>query len=83
MSDPLTPGSSQEPLPPPAASGLAPGWERQTMERLMFATLAEQRSNRRWRTFTRLAWLAFFVLLFWSLSPTAHREAETAKAHRG
>jgi len=81
MSDPLTPGSSQEPLPPPAASGLAPGWERQTMERLMFATLAEQRSNRRWRTFTRLAWLAFFVLLFWSLFYRGAPKADKTLPH--
>lgn len=66
MNDPLTPGASPEPSPPPAA-GLQPGWERQTMERLMFATLAEQRSQRRWRTFTRLAWLLFFVFIVWSL----------------
>jgi protease-4 len=70
MTDPLMPGSSQEPPSPPtppAASGLQPGWERQTMERLMFATLAEQRAQRRWRTFTRLAWLLFFAFLLWTL----------------
>jgi len=37
------------------------------MERLLFATLAEQRSARRWRTFVRLAWLGFFIVLFWML----------------
>ena len=35
------------------------------MERLLFATLAEQRSARRWRTFVRLAWLVFLVVLLW------------------
>jgi protease-4 len=38
------------------------------MERLMFATLAEQRRARRWRNFTRLAWLGFFLLLFWTIA---------------
>ena len=33
----------------------------------MFATLHEQRAARRWRTFIRLAWLAFFVFLLWAL----------------
>ncbi|AEG93963.1 proteases-like protein [Ramlibacter tataouinensis TTB310] len=33
----------------------------------MFATLAEQRATRRWRTFTRLAWLTFFAFLVWTL----------------
>ena len=41
-------------------------WERDTLERLAFATLAEQRANRRWRTFFRLAWLTFAVVLLWA-----------------
>ncbi|HWP12944.1 MAG TPA: S49 family peptidase [Ramlibacter sp.] len=45
----------------------APGWERATFEKLMFATLEEQRTARRWRSFIRLAWLAFFVVLLWAL----------------
>jgi protease-4 len=41
------------------------GWERATLEKLVFASLAEQRLARRWRTFVRLAWLTFFVLIAW------------------
>jgi protease IV len=41
------------------------GWERATLEKLAFATLNEQRSARRWRTFVRLSWLVFFVGLIW------------------
>ncbi len=41
------------------------GWERATLEKLVFATLNEQRAARRWRIFVRLAWLAFFVVLLW------------------
>ncbi|WP_048441216.1 S49 family peptidase [Caenimonas sp. SL110] len=51
--------------------------ERATFEKLMFATLEEQRTNRRWRLFTRMAWLLFFVVLFWSLM---HRGASTDKS---
>jgi protease IV len=51
---------SQPPEPQP------PGWER-SLEKLMLATLQEQRTARRWRSFIRLAWLAFFVFLFWAL----------------
>ncbi|MEY4652075.1 MAG: hypothetical protein RI884_656 [Pseudomonadota bacterium] len=40
-------------------------WERDTLERLMFATLKEQRQARIWRSTLRLAWLAFFVALAW------------------
>ncbi len=43
----------------------APGWERATLEKLVFASLTEQRLSRRWRNFVRLAWLAFFVILAW------------------
>ena len=42
-----------------------PGWERATLEKLAFASLNEQRATRRWKTFVRLSWLAFFVFLVW------------------
>jgi protease-4 len=42
-----------------------PGWERATLEKLAFASLNEQRATRRWKTFVRLAWLAFFIALVW------------------
>lgn len=35
------------------------------LEKLAFASLAEQRATRRWRTFTRLAWLAFIIFMLW------------------
>ena len=69
-----------EPNPPQAKTGKAQdainniaegnikdpqGWERSTLEKLAFATLHEQRLGRRWRTFVRLAWLGFFVVLVW------------------
>lgn len=48
-------------------NGAAPSadWERATLEKLVFATLREQKSTRRWKTFVRLSWLAFFVVLAW------------------
>ncbi len=42
-----------------------PGWERATLERLAFASLNEQKATRRWKTFVRLSWLAFFIFLVW------------------
>ena len=50
--------------PPPAAQA-APGWERETLEKLAFATLQEQQVNRRWKNGLRLAWLLFVVVVFW------------------
>ena len=41
-------------------------WERDTLERLAFATLAEQRASRRWRIFFRFAWLALAATLAWA-----------------
>ena len=42
-----------------------PGWERNTLEKLAFASLNEQKATRRWKTFVRLSWLLFFVVLLW------------------
>jgi len=42
-----------------------PGWERAILEKLAFSALHEQRLARRWRTFVRLAWLGFFIVLAW------------------
>ena len=55
----------------------APDWERNTLEKLAFASLNEQRATRRWKTFTRLSWLLFFVVLVWMVS---HRGTPTAGA---
>lgn len=48
-----------------AEADLKPGWERATLEKLAFAALNEQKATRRWKTFVRLSWLAFFVFLVW------------------
>jgi protease-4 len=39
------------------------GWERKTLENLVFATLKEQRAKRRWGIFFKLAALAYFLIL--------------------
>ena len=72
--DPVqSPGPDAPVTPPLAASSatadkspaLADGWERATLEKLAFASLEEQKSSRRWKTFVRLAWLGFFITLVW------------------
>ena len=50
----------------PAAPSHKVVWERDTLERLAFATLAEQRASRRWRIFFRFAWLTLFAVLAWT-----------------
>ncbi len=63
------------------AKGDPSGWERATLEKLVFATLGEQRAARRWRTFTRLAWLAFFAFVVWAIMSRAAPTADMSSDH--
>ena len=58
-----------------------PGWERATLEKLAFAALNEQKSSRRWKTFTRLAWLAFFVFLAWAVMHRGSASVDKSATH--
>lgn len=61
-------GSTAEPtLSSASASRTEVGWERGTIEKLLFAQLREQQVARRWRLFFRLAWLVLFGALLWVL----------------
>jgi protease-4 len=91
--DPARPEDEPSPAPEaaPAASlaapnagkagALAPGWEGNTLEKLLFATLEEQKRARRWRTVVRLGWLAFFAVLLWNLSFRGGPSAAKTLAH--
>ena len=77
-------------LPEPAASaaraeaeraGALPGWERATLEKLVFATLAEQRAARRWRIARSLLWLTFFVFLLWALMHRGTPSTDKSSPH--
>ena len=61
MSDDERHNTGEGPTPP----GLTPGWERETLERLAFAHLKEQRAARRWRNAIRLLWLGVVVTILW------------------
>ena len=58
-----------------------PGWERSTLEKLVFASLNEQKAARRWKTFVRLSWLLFFVVLVWMALHRGTPTASTTVAH--
>ena len=69
------------PAPQPTqATAAAANWERTALEKLATNYMAEQRTARRWRTFVRLAWLAFFALVAFSLldrgAPTTDMNAD-------
>ena len=57
MQDPL-----DTPVTPPSSSA---AWERDTLEKLAFATLREQQVARRWKNGVRLAWLLLAMVLLW------------------
>ena len=77
MIDPNSPGTpGAEPVP-----CQIPGWERAALEKLDFAALEEQRATRRWKSFVRLAWLAFFVFLVWALMYRGAPSADKSLPH--
>lgn len=87
MTDPNDPlhnafPDSKPPAPGPrAAAAPVPGWERQTVEELLFATVKEQRANRRWRMFKSMAWLVFFAFLLWALTGKGGASKDVTQPH--
>ena len=43
-------------------------WERSLLEKLVLATVNEQRAARRWRNFWRFAWVALVLAILWALA---------------
>ncbi|MGC4366253.1 S49 family peptidase [Hydrogenophaga sp. R2] len=67
---------------PSAAPATAPaGWERETIEKLLFATLREQQSVRRWRLFTRLMWLVLFGAVVWLIYSAEASSTSSSSPH--
>jgi protease IV len=55
------------PAPAPAAPAAAgTNWERETLEKLVFATIREQRAARRWGIFFKLGTLFLAFMVLWS-----------------
>ena len=71
-----SPEFEARPHPPKEA-----GWERSVLEKLAFATLAEQRAARRWRSGLWMAWLAFFVFLAWSTLGNGPASSDVSSPH--
>jgi protease-4 len=60
-------GDHAAPAPSANSPGQEAGWERATLEKLVFANLREQQRARRWKNGFRLAWLVLVVLVMWGL----------------
>lgn len=63
-------GASQQPgqdlwQQPGAQAAGNTAWEREVLERLVLATVNEQRAARRWRIFWRLLWMGLFGAAIW------------------
>ncbi|MEO8935270.1 MAG: S49 family peptidase [Burkholderiaceae bacterium] len=83
MSDDRFPPSS----PAPYSAGQPPrdtpvGWERDVLERLMFATLREQRDARRWRIAFRTLWLLLLLAIIVGLWTGGGRNTDKAMSTR-
>jgi protease IV len=66
-----------------SSAGPNVAWERAAIERLLMAQIQEQKAQRQWRTFFRLAWLLLFIgvgalLLYRAPAATATSSAHTA-----
>lgn len=56
-------------------------WEREVLEKLAFATLAEQRARRRWGNFFKLATLGLIVVGLWLAFDLGGANMETVGSH--
>jgi protease IV len=65
----------------PASANSNPGWERATLEKLVFATIKEQQSARRWKMFMRLLWLAIFGAIVWFVYNTDNVSTSISTPH--
>ncbi|HEX5805589.1 MAG TPA: S49 family peptidase [Macromonas sp.] len=66
---------------PSSAAASSSSWERQTLERLAFAMLEEQKATRRWRTAMRLLWLGFLAVVVWLFYGEVPETATTTTPH--
>ena len=58
---------NEDPLNPGAVRPAGGGWERETIEKLVLATIREQQAARRWKIFFRLLWLVLFGAVVWMI----------------
>ena len=65
--EPTSPVAQPASVAPPAAADpkAESHWERDALERLLMAQLAEQRAARRWRIGFRLFWTGLFLAGLW------------------
>jgi protease-4 len=63
------------------ANSRAPGWEREVLEKLAFASLREQRARRRWSIFFRFVALAIVLFVLFRAFEFGGGELESSGTH--
>ena len=71
------------PLPPvpPAMTAALPAGLESGLERLAREVLQQQRDERRWRVFFRLAWLGLAIAVAWAVFAQRNHAATSTKPH--
>ncbi|MBP1148581.1 MULTISPECIES: S49 family peptidase [Methylocaldum] len=60
----------------------SPAWERDTLEKVLLASLTEQRQARRWGIFFKLLMLAYFGVALWLVAqPLSDQRSRGEKSH--
>ena len=70
-----------DPAPAPVLNPVDETWARKTLVDLAFANLQEQKSQRRWKTGMRLAWLLLVVFVFWQAFSFSDSTSPPSFAH--
>jgi protease IV len=77
MSDNITPEHPTDRRHEPTVAH----WERETLERLVFATIKEQRAARRWGIFFKLVFLALAIFAIWNYFDLGTGDSESLGRH--
>ena len=79
--DPVASAATHNPGSQAANATEGSNWERATLEKLVMAGLAEQRSARRWRNGIRIAWMVLLVLIVWFGMERGGPATDVSKPH--
>ncbi len=73
--------TSADPLRAEKALPASDSWARETLEKLAFANLKEQQTERRWKLGLRMAWLGVVVVVLWQIFSISSPATSTSFPH--